>query len=255
MQQMVMIMLQMAIMMQQIESILDPVHKESPFPSPVFGISFLLLVITAWVAITDKPTYLISFATFKAPESWKITHEQLVNIFRHQKCFTEKSIEFMERIVSKSGTGQSTAYPLNIIKTLDGHEPDTSLEASREEAETIIYDVVANALQKANLKPKDIDVLVINCSLFSPTPSLCASVITKFQMRGDILSYNLSGMGCGASLLAMDLARRVLQTKFWGGRAMFVSTEIACSSLYHGNERSFLVQNTLFRLGGSAVVL
>lgn len=215
----------------------------------------VLILASACMTITYHPTYLISFATFKAPESWQVTHDQLAEIFRKQNCFNEESLAFMKRIVSRSGTGQRTAYPLNLVRTLDGHKADFSLAASRTEAETIIYDVVEQAMKIANLKPKDIDVLVINCSLFSPTPSLCASVISHFQMRSNILSYNLSGMGCGASLLAMDLARRMLRTKPSGGRALFVSTEIACSSLYLGNERSFLVQNTLFRMGGSAVII
>jgi 3-ketoacyl-CoA synthase len=37
--------------------------------------------------------------------------------------------------------------------------------------------------------------------------------------------------------------------------ALVVSTEIITSQLYHGQERSFLVQNTLFRCGGAAVLL
>ena len=45
----------------------------------------------------------------------------------------------------------------------------------------------------AGLKPRDIDFLVLNCSLFSPTPSLTAMVINHFKMRSDIISYNLGG--------------------------------------------------------------
>ena len=58
----------------------------------------------------------------------------------------------------------------------------------------VITDCVASVLKKTCLRPKDIDILIINCSLFSPTPSLCSMVINEFQMRSDILSYNLSGM-------------------------------------------------------------
>ncbi|KAJ1389527.1 hypothetical protein B484DRAFT_409283, partial [Ochromonadaceae sp. CCMP2298] len=37
--------------------------------------------------------------------------------------------------------------------------------------------------------------------------------------------------------------------------AMIVSTENLTQNLYHGNERSFLLQNTLFRCGGAAMIL
>lgn len=58
----------------------------------------------------------------------------------------------------------------------------------------MIYDCVRKVLAKTKVDPRKIDILVINCSLFSPTPSLCTMVINEFGMRSDISSYNLSGM-------------------------------------------------------------
>jgi predicted naringenin-chalcone synthase len=222
-------------------------------------IAFLVLCLLLWIAKNDNSVYLMSYATFKAPESWKVSHDQICEMMRRQKCFTEDSIDFMKRILARSGTGQSTAWPPGIVQCLEDHqETDNSIEGSRKEAELVIFDIVESALKKAKVHPKEIDVLVINCSLFSPTPSLCAMVISKFGMRSDILSFNLSGMGCGASLISVDLARKMLQNKgsmFGGGKALVVSTEIITPNLYHGNDRAFLLQNTLFRCGGAAMVL
>ncbi len=53
---------------------------------------------------------------------------------------------------------------------------------------------VKDLFKKTGVRPSEIDILVINCSLFSPTPSLCAVVINEFNLRPDIMSYNLSGM-------------------------------------------------------------
>lgn len=242
------------LLLKQISMILS-LRKEAIFKPYVEG-TFLTLVIMAWIITMDSPVYLQSFATFKAPESWKVSHAQIIEMMRRQKCFTQDSIDFMERLIARSGTGQNTAWPPGIVQCLtDGKSTDRSIEASRKEAETVIFDVVEKALKKAQLEPKDIDVLVINCSLFSPTPSLCATVMTHFGMRGDILSYNLSGMGCGASLLAVDLAKNMLQRRKRGGRALVVSTEIITPNLYHGNKREFLLQNILFRCGGAAMIL
>lgn len=242
------------LLLKQISMILS-LRKEAIFKPYVEG-TFLTLVIMAWIITMDSPVYLQSFATFKAPESWKVSHAQIIEMMRRQKCFTQDSIDFMERLIARSGTGQNTAWPPGIVQCLrDGNSTDRSIEASRKEAETVIFDVVEKALKKAQLEPKDIDVLVINCSLFSPTPSLCATVMTHFGMRGDILSYNLSGMGCGASLLAVDLAKNMLQRRKRGGRALVVSTEIITPNLYHGNKREFLLQNILFRCGGAAMIL
>lgn len=225
--------------------------------SPTIKATALSLVVIVWWIRRNNPIYLLSFATFKAPDSWKCSHKDIVEMMRRQDCFTEESLNFMTRILERSGTGQATAWPPGITKCLKekGVHADRSMEASREEAETVLCDIVQQALQKANVDPKEIDVLVINCSLFSPTPSLCALVVSKFGMRSDVATYNLSGMGCSASLLAIDLAKQLLQHKKRGSKALVCSTEIITPNLYHGNDRGFLIQNTLFRCGGAAMVL
>jgi 3-ketoacyl-CoA synthase len=224
--------------------------------SPAVKTTALILFVGGWMVRRDNPIYLLSFATFKPPEEWKCSHDDIMEMMKRQGCFNEESLGFMQRILDRSGTGPATAWPPGIVQCLKNKDTkaDRSIAASRKEAEAVIFDVVAQALKKANVKPRDIDVLVINCSLFSPTPSLCAMVLSHFGMRSDVETFNLSGMGCAASLISIDLAKKLLQRK--GHRkALVVSTEIITPNLYHGNDRGFLIQNTLFRCGGAAIVL
>ena len=237
--------------------IVSPLRSgEGAVLSPEVKVTVLALIVIGWIVNLDNPVYMLAFSTFKAPDSWKVSHAEIVQMMKNQKCFTDDSIDFMRRVLERSGTGQSTAWPPGIVQCLHGKETDRSISASRKEAETVIFDIVESALKKAKLHPKEVDILVINCSLFSPTPSLCAMVISKFGFRQDIQSFNLSGMGCGASLISVDLAKSLLQKRrFKGGKALVVSTEVITPNLYHGNERGYLLQNTLFRCGGAAIVL
>lgn len=58
--------------------------------------------------------------------------------------------------------------------------PDLGMDAARKEAEMVLSGCMDDLLQKTKLRPKDIDILIVNCSLFNPTPSLAAMVlITK----------------------------------------------------------------------------
>ncbi|OEU21846.1 condensing enzyme [Fragilariopsis cylindrus CCMP1102] len=230
--------------------------------SPAVKTTALILVVGGWMIRRDSPIYMLSFATFKAPEDWKCDQDEIMTMMKRQKCFTQESLNFMRRILDRSGTGPATAWPPGITQCLkpDPENPsdhlmaDRSIDASRKEAQIVIFDVVEKALKEANVKPRDIDVLIVNCSLFSPTPSLCAMVVSQFGMRSDVETYNLSGMGCSASLISVDLAKKLLGRK--GSRkALVVSTEVITPNLYHGNERGFLIQNTLFRCGGAAIVL
>lgn len=225
-------------------------------------ITIIFLLVLGGIARISNPVYLMAFDTFKAPSSWKVSHEDLITIMRNNKCFNEESLSFQERLLAKSATGQATAWPPVFIDSLKTGKPcNFTYEKSREEARAVLFDVVEKALNKAGVKPKDIDFLVINCSLFSPTPSLCAMVANRFGFRSDCLTYNLSGMGCSASPISIKLAQDLLKSResaipFSGGaRALVVSTEIISNELYLGNTRKYLVSNTLFRSGGAAIVL
>lgn len=224
--------------------------------SPAVKTTALVLLVLYWFIGREKPVYLMSFATYKAPDSWKLSHDQILEIMRRQRCFTEESLGFLQRILERSGTGQATAWPPGITRCLESPDTpaDRSMEASRAEAKAVIFDVVEEALRKANVKPREIDFLIINCSLFSPTPSLCAMVLSQFKMKSSTSTFNLSGMGCSASLISIDLANRLLASKP-NSKALVVSTEILTPNFYHGNDRGFLIQNTLFRCGGAAMVL
>ena len=65
--------------------------------------------------------------------------------------------------------------------------------------------------EEGGLHAAQVDILIVNCSLFNPTPSLSAMVVNHFGMRPDIKSYNLSGMGCSAGIISIVLARELLQ--------------------------------------------
>jgi len=217
--------------------------------------SMALLALAIWyLKNREKPVYVIDFQCWQPPESWRLTQEQLMKIMKNQGCFTNESLEFLERMLKQSGVGPKTAWPPGILKCLNGDKSDRSAEAARAEFEEVAYDAVRRLLKKTKTKAKDIDILVINCSLFSPTPSLCSMIINKFGMRADVSSYNLSGMGCSAGLISIELVKNLLAGRQYS-TALVVTTENLTQNLYHGNEKSFLLQNTLFRCGGAALLL
>merc|ERR1711907_332889 len=148
-----------------------------------------------------------------------------------------------------------THWPPAALPGKDGKTKIVATMAqSREEAEAVIFPIVQRVLDKSKLSPRDIDFLIVNCSLFSPTPSLCAMIAHKFKFRQDVRSYNLGGMGCSANVISVDLAKQLMQNQP-GSRALVVSTEIITPNLYLGNEKSMLLQNSLFRCGGVALIL
>lgn len=114
--------------------------------------------------------------------------------------------------------------------------------------------MVRELLEKTNINPKAIDILIMNSSMFSPTPSLSAMVINKFQMRSNIMSFNLSGMGCSSGIISVGLANDLLRVHR-NSLALVVSSEILSQNWYTGKDRSMLLTNCLFRMGGAAILM
>lgn len=157
----------------------------------------IIIAILVWVVHSwERTVYLLDFTTFEPPKSWRITSDSLMEILHKQEPpFSEESLKFTEKILAQSGVGDGTAWPPSILNfNFKNLAMDETLEAARRESETVIFDCVRKLLKRTKTKAKDVDFLIINCSLFSPTPSLCSMVINEFGMRSDVGSYNLSGM-------------------------------------------------------------
>ncbi|CAA2988552.1 3-ketoacyl- synthase 6, partial [Olea europaea subsp. europaea] len=91
------------------------------------------------------------------------------------------------------------------------------------------------------------DILIVNCGLFSPTPLLSAMVVNIYKLRSNIKSFNPSGMGCSAGLMSIDLAWDLLQVHP-NANALVVNTDIITLNYYHGSKRAMLLQNSLFHV-------
>ncbi|XP_051122620.1 3-ketoacyl-CoA synthase 6-like [Andrographis paniculata] len=210
----------------------------------------IVYALTLFIVSRPRTIYLVDYALFKPPRSFRVS---FAGFMEHAKMalFTEpKSVHFQMKILERSGLGEETCLP----PALRYIPPSPTMALAREEAEMVIFSCMDSLFQKTGLKPKDVDILVLNCSLFSPTPSLTAMVINKYKMRSNIKSFNLSGMGCSAGLISIDLAADLLR-HHPNSNAVVISTEILTPNSYMGKERAMLLPNCLFRMGGAAILL
>ncbi len=162
----------------------------------------------------------------------------------------------MGRLLASSEIGDATYWPPWTVRALRDPttEYDDSIEHAREEAKTVMGSALRGLQKRTGIDWKEVDFLIVNCSLFSPTPSLAAMVANDFGLRADVRTYNLAGQGCSASVLAIDLAKHLLDARP-NSTAVVVSTENLTQNLYIGDDRSMLLQNTLFRCGAAAIHL
>ena len=217
-----------------------------------FVMSCLVLVgiLATYYAKRSPPIYLLGYHCYKPPAHLKISEKTFMEKTRTKGVFTDDSIEFQEKVLSRSGLGNETYLPPGIMSD----PSDVSMESARAEAREVLFTCVAEALASTKTRPQAVDILIVNCSLFNPTPSLSAMIVNKFKMKSSVITYNLSGMGCSAGVIAIGLAEQLLQV-FPNSTALVVSTENITQNWYFGNQKSMLIPNCLFRLGGAAMVL
>lgn len=213
--------------------------------SGVIGFSLL-----AYFVYSPRPIYLVDFACYKPSEEFGATKEYFMAHSKKTGLFDDGSLGFQKKILEKSGIGERTYFPGAILAS----PPRLTMKEARAEAEMVMFGALDEVFEKCKIRPKDVSILVVNCSLFNPTPSLSAMIVSHYKMRENILSFNLGGMGCSAGIIALDLAREMLKVH-GSSYALVVSTENITLNWYHGTNRSMLIPNCLFRMGGAAVLL
>ncbi|KAL4025238.1 hypothetical protein IC575_013618 [Cucumis melo] len=231
-----------------IEAYLYFSHAWHPF-FHIFPLSFLVVSIIFNLA-SPNSVYLVDFSCLKPPSFFRVPFSTFLENATLMDIFDGESISFMARTLMSSGQSEQTCLP----PALHFIPPKTHLQESINEVHIVLFPVMDDLLTKTHLSPSDIDILIVNCSGFCPSPSLSSIVINKYSMRNDIKSFNLSGMGCSASAIAIHLAENLLQVHK-NSNAVVLSTEILSNGWYAGKERSKLILNCLFRMGSAAILL
>ncbi|RZS21969.1 hypothetical protein BHM03_00054694 [Ensete ventricosum] len=225
-------------------------HLRFNLISVVLCSTLLVFLSTVYFLTRRRPVYLVNFACYKPEDARKCTRQIFMDRSTSAGSFTEENLAFQRKILERSGLGESTYLPEAVLNV----PPNPCMAEARKEARTVMFGAIDELLAKTNVKPKDIGILIVNCSLFNPTPSLSAMVVNHYKLRGNIVSFNLGGMGCSAGLLSIDLAKDLLQV-YPNSYALVVSMENITLNWYFGNNRSMLVSNCLFRMGGAAILL
>ncbi|KAG5600903.1 hypothetical protein H5410_032273 [Solanum commersonii] len=216
-----------------------------------------LVVFLATVYFMSRPrnVYLVDFSCYKPHERFMMSKQLMIE--NMSNIFDEESLMFQKKILERSGLGDKTYIPIHTIPF------KYTFSSYLNEAEEEIFGAIDDLLAKTRVKIGDIGIIIVNSSLFNPSPSLSSMIVNHYKLGVNVITYNLGGMGCSAGLISVDLANRLLQVRNSSYRdrgqantyALIVSAEIVSSAFYIGKQRSRLLPNCLFRMGSSAILL
>ncbi|CAL5020167.1 unnamed protein product [Urochloa decumbens] len=208
----------------------------------------------AWQAASRRRRsrcYLLDYACHKPSDDRKVTTETAGAVIERNKRLGLSEYRFLLKVIVNSGIGEHTYCPRNV---LEGREESPTLADALDEMDAFFADAVASVLSKSAVHPCSVDLVVLNVGSFSPAPSLVSRLVARFGLRDDVMAYNLSGMGCSAGLIAVDVARNVMLTRP-RTMALVVTSESCAPNWYMGTDKSMMLGNCLFRCGGAAALL
>ncbi|KAG6404482.1 hypothetical protein SASPL_136730 [Salvia splendens] len=199
----------------------------------------------------NSTCYILNYECYKPSEALKLDTSASCKVVLRNPNLGWEQYKFLLKTIISSGLGEETYSPPSVVA---GREADPSLLDSLQELDHIFFQTLDSLFAKSRISPQEIDILVVNVSLLSPSPSLSSRIINRYKMRPDVKAFNFSGMGCSASLIAVDLVRHLFKV-YANALAVVVSTESLGPNWYRGVDKSMMLSNCLFRSGGCSMLL
>lgn len=222
--------------------------------SLIFLVPALYLCFLLWKLFDqkrDQECYLLDYQCHKPTKDRMLGTEFCGKIIRRTENLGLDEYKFLLKAIVSSGIGEQTYAPRNVF---EGREASPTIHDGISEMEDFFDDSIVKLLARSKISPSEIDVLVVNISMLSTLPSLSARIINRYKLRHDVKVYNLTGMGCSASLISLDIVKNIFKSQT-NKLALLVTSESLSPNWYPGNNKSMILANCLFRTGGCAVLL
>ncbi|KAH7838988.1 hypothetical protein Vadar_033442 [Vaccinium darrowii] len=195
--------------------------------------------------------YILDYQCYKPTEDRKLSTLFSGEVIKRNTNLGLSEYKFLLKAIVSSGIGEQTYAPRMVF---EARENQPTLDDGILEMEEFFEDSITKVLSRSGVSPSEIDVLVVNVSMLAIVPSLAARIINRYKMREDVKVYNLTGMGCSASLISVNIVQNVFKCQR-NLQALVVTSESLSPNWYAGNDRSMILANCLFRTGGCAILL
>ncbi|KAG0459964.1 hypothetical protein HPP92_023092 [Vanilla planifolia] len=226
------------------------IHLQFNLVSILVCSAVLVFGTTVYIMTRQRPVYLVDYACYRPPAHLQVRYSQFMEHSRLCGNFNESALEFQCKILERSGLGEQTYVPDAMHYLPRG--PPWLLPEKRPSRLCLVPWTTSSATQASSRRTSASSSSTV-VSLIPPL-SFSAMIVNRYKLRGNILSFNLGGMGCSAGVISIDLARDLLQVHR-NTYAVVVSTENITQNWYFGNRKSMLIPNCLFRVGGAAILL
>jgi alkylresorcinol/alkylpyrone synthase len=143
------------------------------------------------------------------------------------------------------------ALPIDDLLALSG--PAVRSEIFKEMGGSLLREVLSQAMDAAELSPRDVGALISTSCSVPTIPAIDASVVERLGMRETVLRLPVFQYGCAGGAIGISLGRHLSGT---AGVTLLASVEL-CSLVYQGADLQAgnIVGSAIFGDGAACVVI
>src|SRR5579863_8267163 len=200
----------------------------------------------------QSPCTIVASAT--ALPQYTITREEVKLYLGRVFDIPERRLEAMMSIVDNA-----QVHKRHSIFDIDGTiQPRPLSQTNNEYIEHAVKlgrEAAEKCLERAGMKPEDIDLIItVSCTGFM-IPSLDAHLINLMAFRSDVRRMPFTELGCAAGAMALGRATDYLQSKA-DGNALIIAVELPSLTFQRKDiSQANLISSILFGDGAAAVIV
>ena len=193
-------------------------------------------------------------ATATALPPYRITRDDVKYYFGRVFEVPERRVEAMMAIVDNAQVhNRHSIFPIDYTI-----EPRALAKTNNEYIEHAVKlgrEAAEKCLERAGMRPEDIDLIItVSCTGFM-IPSLDAHLINLMGFRSDVRRMPFTELGCAAGAMALGRATDYLQSKA-DGNALIIAVELPSLTFQRKDiSQANLISSILFGDGAAAVIV
>jgi predicted naringenin-chalcone synthase len=187
-------------------------------------------------------------ATYSQARCWEIVHSSNV-----RQRLTKRSRLILHSILSGDHGIATRHFAVPNIERVFDLTADELNAAFRTEGPRLAGTALTAALDRAGVRPADLDALLICTCTGYLCPGLTSYVAEQLGLRPNAFLQDLVGLGCGAAIPTLRAASYLLAAQP-GATVACIALEICSAAFYLDDDPGVLISACLFSDGAAATV-
>ncbi|MDQ8204361.1 stilbene synthase [Pelagicoccus sp. SDUM812003] len=198
--------------------------------------------------------YLRSLANRVPPHSF--SQSELWEMYRDshtRKRLKPRSVWIVDKVLNGENGVKKRHFALPELDALQEMDAEALNRAFEREAPKLATEALNDALEKADLSPESLDVLIVCTCTGYLCPGVASHVAEQAGLRSDAYLVDIVGQGCGAVVPSLRNAAGLIAGDP-SLNAAVVAVEICSAAFYVDDDPGVLVSACLFGDGASASI-